>query len=254
MIDAHGSRVILADCTEFLKSQRRESVDLVYIDPPFNTGKVQSGINGEYSDSFSNFGEFLYPVLGRLRDALRPSGSILVHLDHRESHYVKIELDRIFGRQNFMNEIVWSYDYGGRSKKYWPRKHDTILWYAKNCKRYTYNHDAQIRIPYMAPGLAGPEKAARGKTQTDVVFHTICPTNGNERTGYPTQKPIGLISQLIAVHSNVGDHVLDCFAGSGTTGVACKLAGRRYTLVDSNPQAIKVIRERGLCLEDQNDD
>ena len=175
---------------------------------------------------------------------LAPAGSLFVHLDAREVHYVKIALDRLLGRDRFINEIIWAYDYGGRPKDRWPAKHDTILWYAMDPERYTFNYDAIDRIPYMAPDLVGPEKAARGKTPTDVWWHTIVPTNGKEKTGYPTQKPLGILRRLIAVHSNPGDTVLDFFAGSGTTGAAAAELGRGSILIDSSPDAIEVMRRR----------
>lgn len=246
------------------------SMRLIYVDPPFNTGKTQSrtqiktvadergdraGFKGKryrsttvgtksYNDVFDDYIGFLEP---RLREAFRiltPDGSLFVHLDYREVHYAKVLLDQIFGRASFINEIIWSYDYGGRSKTKWPTKHDNILWYARDPKNYTFNFDAMDRIPYMAPGLVGPEKAARGKTPTDSWWHTIVSPNGREKTGYPTQKPLGIINRLVKVHSDPGDHVMDFFAGSGTFGEAAVRLGRSATLIDQNAQAIEVMRER----------
>jgi site-specific DNA-methyltransferase (adenine-specific) len=246
-------------------------VDLVYIDPPFNTGRRQArkrlrverdeaggdrtGFAGRryasrvvgvssFEDRFADFPAFLEPRLVEARRILKPAGSLFVHLDPRESHYVKVLLDRLFGRASFMNEIVWAYDYGARTRSRWPAKHDTILWYAMDPARYTFEYDAIDRIPYAAPGLVGPEKAARGKTPTDVWWQTIVPTNSRERTGYATQKPLAILSRIVAVHSRPGDLVLDFFAGSGTTGEAAARLDRGFILVDSSPQALAVMRKR----------
>jgi site-specific DNA-methyltransferase (adenine-specific) len=171
-------------------------------------------------------------------------------MDYREAHYSKILLDQIFGRESFLNEIIWAYDYGARTKKKWPPKHDTILWYAKDPGNYVFNHDEIERIPYMAPGLVGPEKAARGKTPTDVWWHTIVSPTGKEKTGYPTQKPLGILKRIIRASSRPGDTVLDFFAGSGTTGEAAHQLGRKFILVDDNPEAIEVMRRRFAHVRD----
>ncbi|MCY4325815.1 MAG: site-specific DNA-methyltransferase [Betaproteobacteria bacterium] len=246
------------------------SFDLIYIDPPFNTGKVQSrtrlkttrdangdrrGFQGKryrtielgassFNDAFDDFTKFLAPRLCEAHRLLSATGSFFLHIDYREVHYCKIMLDGIFGRNSFINEIIWAYDYGARSKKRWSAKHDNILWYAKNPDNYTYRFDSIDRIPYMAPGLVGPEKAARGKTPTDTWWNTIVSPNGKEKTGYPTQKPLAILNRIVQVHSNPGDRVLDFFAGSGTTGEAAIRAGREAVLVDSNPAAIEVMRQR----------
>jgi len=243
---------------------------LVYIDPPFNTGKVQrrrrvkvkasvdgqrKGFGGKrYSEQVqqsASYGDrkddYLDWLMARIEAGLRcatADASLFVHLDPRESHYVKVALDQLLGRQSFMNEIVWAYDFGGRSKKRWPAKHDVILWYARDPKDYVFDYDAMDRIPYMAPGLVSAKKAKRGKTPTDVWWHTIVPTNGKEKTGYPTQKPLGVLERIVKVHSGKGDTVLDFFAGSGTTGEAAARSDRRFVLVDENPEAIAVMRER----------
>jgi site-specific DNA-methyltransferase (adenine-specific) len=183
----------------------------------------------------------------RIEKALRcltSNGSLFVHLDCREVHYIKVALDRLLGRDRFMNEIVWAYDYGGRPRHRWPSKHDTILWYALKTDDYIFNFDEMDRIPYMAPGLVTPEKAERGKTPTDVWWHTIVPTNGREKTGYPTQKPLGVLNRVIKVHSRPEDVVLDFFAGSGTTGEAAARHGRGFVLIDNNPEAVNVAAAR----------
>lgn len=246
------------------------SVNLIYIDPPFNTGKVQrrtqlstvrdedgdrTGFQGKryrtvklgskaYSDLFDDYLAFLEPRLVEARRVLAANGSLFFHIDYREAHYCKILLDLIFGRESFMNEIIWAYDYGARSKTKWPAKHDTIFWYAKDPDNYQYHLDACDRIPYMAPGLVGPEKAAKGKTPTDTWWHTIVSPNGKEKTGYPTQKPRGIIDRIVSVHSRPGDLLLDCFAGSGTLGESALALGRRCILVDSNPEAVRVMEKR----------
>ena len=256
-----------------------ESVNAVYIDPPFNTGKIQQrdeiqvfqdaqgdrvGFQGKtyrtikpiggtslsglhYSDKFESSDAYLQFLRPRFEEAYRvlhPRGSFFLHIDYREVHYCKVMLDEIFGREAFMNEIIWAYDYGGRPKSRWPAKHDNILWYAKNPKHYTFNFDEMDRIPYMAPGLVGKEKAARGKTPTDVWWHTIVGTSSGEKTGYPTQKPLGILNRIVKVHSSPGDTLFDFFAGSGTLGEAAALHGRSSILVDNNLPAIRTIMER----------
>lgn len=266
-VEAH---IHLGDNLTVLRGFSDASFDFIYIDPPFNTGKTQTlrrtkttrdehgdrrGFQGQryrtvqlnetsYDDQFDDFNDFLTPRLLEAKRVLRPRGSLFFHIDYRESHYCKILLDQVFGRRSFMNEIIWAYDYGGRAKKRWSAKHDTLFWYAIDPRAYTFNFDAMDRIPYMAPGLVGPEKAARGKTPTDVWWHTIVPTNGKERTGYPTQKPLGILNRILQVHTNPGDHVLDFFAGSGTTGEAALRHGRSCTLIDRNPAALEVMRDR----------
>ncbi|HAU28828.1 MAG TPA: site-specific DNA-methyltransferase [Rhodospirillaceae bacterium] len=262
--------VYLGNNLPILESLPDETFSLIYIDPPFNTGHAQTrtqmknirdeegdrvGFKGQtyktielgtqsYTDSFDDFTGFLKPRLEQAYRLLANNGSLFFHIDCRESHYCKILLDQIFGRSSFMNEIIWAYDYGARSKSRWPAKHDTIFWYAKNPNDYIFNFDAMDRIPYMAPGLVGPEKAARGKTPTDVWWHTIVSPTGKEKTGYPTQKPLGILRRILKVHSNPGDHVLDFFAGSGTTGVAAAELGRHFVLMDENPEALAVMKRR----------
>jgi len=265
------NRIVLSDSLDALISMPDQCVDLVYVDPPFNTGKARShtplttaqapgkgdrtGFGGRrystkrgetrvYQDCYEDYQAFLFPRLEQLRRVLKPTGSLFFHIDFREVHYCKVTLDSIFGRAAFMNEIIWAYDYGGRSRKKWPAKHDNILWYAADPGNYTFNFEAMDRIPYMAPGLVGKEKAARGKTPTDVWWHTIVPTNSRERTGYPTQKPVGLLERIVKVHSRPGDLLCDCFAGSGTLGEAAARNGRNFVLVDSNPEAVQIMAQR----------
>lgn len=267
------NKIYFGDNLSILQSLPSASIALIYIDPPFNTGKAQSrtriktvrsddgdrtGFKGQryrtvhlgqraFADTFGSSDEFLAFLEPRLEEAKRlltSDGSLYFHIDYREVHYCKILLDRIFGRECFLNEIIWAYDYGARTKKKWPPKHDNILWYAKDPEHYIFNYDEIERIPYMAPGLVGPEKAARGKTPTDVWWHTIVSPTGKEKTGYPTQKPLGILKRIIQASSRPGDTVLDFFAGSGTTGEAAHQLGRKFILVDNNPEALEVMRRR----------
>jgi len=246
-------------------------VQLVYIDPPFNTGKTQTratsksvrskrgsrkGFKGKtyrlettsraisYTDSFEDYLGFLAPLLTRAHEVLKDSGTLYVHLDYREVHYVKVALDSIFGRDNFLNEIIWAYDYGAKSNKRWPTKHDNILVYAKDAKSNYFNNAEVDREPYMAPGLVTAEKAARGKLPTDVWWHTIVSPTGKEKTGYPTQKPEGVLRRIVSASSTQGDTVLDFFGGSGTTAAVAAQLGRRFITCDTNPEAIKVMKKR----------
>ncbi len=270
------NRVVLAENLALLRSLPDGMANLVYIDPPFNTGKEQrreqlrtvrdedgdrTGFGGNryrttwlgsraYEDSFDDYLAFLEPRLCEAYRVLADDGTLYFHIDYREAHYCKVLLDGIFGRGCFLNEVVWAYDYGARTKKRWPPKHDTILVYVKDAGRYTFNYEEIERIPYLSPGLVGPEKAARGKTPTDTWWHTIVPTNGREKTGYPTQKPLGILRRIVQASSNRGDLVLDFFAGSGTTGAAAAELGRRFLLADDNPEAIEVMRRRFAGMAD----
>ena len=269
-------RIYFGDNLPILGSLPVAQVDLIYIDPPFNTGKSQARTqistvrsdNGDrigfagrryattsvatraYTDAFDDYLAFLEPRLREAYHLLAPHGTLYFHIDYREVHYCKVLLDTIFGRASFLNEIIWAYDYGARTRRKWPPKHDNILVYVKDPGNYIFNADALDRIPYMAPGLVGPEKAARGKTPTDTWFNTIVPTNSREKTGYPTQKPLTILRRIIAASSNPGDLVLDFFAGSGTTGAACLELGRRFTLVDNNEQALQVMSNRFRHVDD----
>ncbi len=272
-MNAPESHVLYGDNLPLLRELATESIPLIYIDPPFNTGHRQmrpslttvrdeagdrTGFGGHryrterlpetqqpgYLDAFDDFVGFLRPRLVEAHRILTPAGSLFFHIDYREVHYCKVLLDEIFGRACFQNEIIWAYDYGARATKRWPAKHDNILWYTKDPVRYTFHLDATDRIPYMAPGLVGAEKAARGKTPTDVWWHTIVSPTGKEKTGYATQKPLGILERIVRVHSNPGDTVLDFFAGSGTTGEAAAKNGRSFLLIDQSPEAIAVMRQR----------
>lgn len=237
--------IYLGDNLEVLRNRIEDSsIDLIYIDPPYNTGKTQKIHGNSYDDVFTDYLSFLKPRIVEAHRVLKPNGTLCIHLDWREAAYVRVMTDEIFGRKNFLNEIIWAYDYGARQKKKWATKHDNILIYVKDINNYVFNYDEIDRIPYMAPGLVGKEKAARGKTLTDCFWHTIVSTNGKERCGYPTQKPLGLVSRFIKVHSPKNGVVLDFFAGSGTTGVAAWKEGRHFILIDSNPQAIEVMKRR----------
>ena len=265
--------VVAGDNLPVLRGLPDASPQLIYIDPPFNTGKVQSrqslktvrtdapitgsrvGFQGQtyetvrgkvtaYNDSFSDYWGFLEPRLEEAWRLLTPSGTLYLHLDYREVHYAKVLLDALFGRDCFLNEIIWAYDYGGRSKRKWPAKHDNILVYVKDQKGYYFDSESVDREPYMAPGLVTPEKAARGKLPTDVWWHTIVSPTGKEKTGYATQKPEGILRRIVQASSRPGDWVLDFFAGSGTTGAVAGQLERRFVLIDENPEAIAVMRHR----------
>ena len=265
------NQIIYGDNLEALRSLDAGIAALIYIDPPFNTGKRQErrrlrtvhdeqngdriGFQGKryrtidlgcsgWSDKFDDYLEFLIPRIEEGLRVLRANGSFFLHIDYREVHYCKVALDQLFGRECFMNEIIWAYDYGARSQKRWSAKHDNILWYARDPNDYTFNFAAMERIPYMAPGLVGPEKAKRGKTPTDVWWHTIVSPNAKEKTGYATQKPLGVLERFIKVHSNPDDLVIDFFAGSGSTGEAAAKHGRRFLLIDNNPEAIRIMQSR----------
>lgn len=262
--------VVEGDNLEYIRSLPDNSFRLIYIDPPFNTGKVQTrqtmknvrsatgnrvGFKGQtydtvkgvafgYNDSFADYWEFLEPRLEEAWRLLTDDGTLYLHLDYREVHYAKVLLDALFGRQSFLNEIIWAYDYGARSKNKWPAKHDNILVYVKNPTGYYFNSSEVDREPYMAPGLVTPEKVALGKLPTDTWWHTIVSPNGKEKTGYPTQKPLGILRRIIQASSAPGDWVLDFFAGSGTAGAAALELDRRFVLVDQNREAIEVMRKR----------
>ncbi len=254
------ARLICADSLTWLQTQSKDRIgadfggessdrgfDLVYIDPPFNTGRRQIGPRGGYEDSWPTseaYIEWLQQVCQRIRYLLSQRGSLFVHVDPRESHYVKVMLDKLFGRASFQNEIVWAYDYGGRTHKRWPAKHDIIFWYSLDPDAYTFNRLDEVKIPYIARKKPGSYQDVVGKFPTDVWWNSICQPNGPERTGYPTQKPVAILDRIVKVHSNPGDRVLDCFAGSGTTGEAALVNDRHVTLVDRNPEAIVHCRDR----------
>lgn len=263
-------RIVFEDNLEALRTLPTGSVDLIYIDPPFNTGKTQRrtqlstigseqgdrvGFGGrryrtvklgtrQFCDRFEDYAAFLEPRLVEAYRVLALHGSFYFHIDYREVHLCRLLLDELFGPENLLNEIIWAYDFGGRPKTRWPAKHDNILFYVKDRSNYVFNLEEVERIPYMAPGLVGPEKAARGKLPTDTWWHTIVPTNGAEKTGYPTQKPLGILRRIVAASSRPEDVVLDFFAGSGTAGVAAHELGRGFILIDDNPEAMHVMARR----------
>jgi site-specific DNA-methyltransferase (adenine-specific) len=263
-------RILLGENLELLPAFASESFQLIYIDPPFNTGRIQArktlqavrDANGErtgfqgrryatrllaessYRDSFADYLAFLEPRLQEARRLLTREGTLYFHIDYREAHHCKLLLDEIFGRECFLNEIIWAYDYGARAKRRWPAKHDTILVYVKDAAAYFFDSEEVDREPYMAPGLVTPEKATRGKLPTDVWWHTIVATAGHEKTGYPTQKPEGIVRRMVQASTRPGDWCLDFFAGSGTLGAVAAQLGRHYVLIDSNPEAVEIMRRR----------
>ena len=259
-----------ADNMDVLPQLPAEAFQLVYIDPPFNTGETQSrrtlamapdedgdrtGFKGRryrtrllaesrYRDTFEDYLAFLEPRLREARRVLTQSGTLYFHIDYREAHYCKLLLDEVFGRECFLNELIWAYDYGAKPRTRWPAKHDTILVYVRDPARYVFDAEAVDREPYMAPGLVTPEQRERGKRATDVIWHTIVSPTGREKTGYPTQKPEGLVRRFVHASSRAGDLVLDPFAGSGTLGAVAAKTGRRYLLIDESADAVRVMRER----------
>jgi site-specific DNA-methyltransferase (adenine-specific) len=265
-----ADEILLGENLELLPRFSDASFQLIYLDPPFNTGRVQTrrrietvgdsngdrtGFQGRryrsrllsessYRDTFDDYLGFLAPRLEEARRLLSREGTLYFHIDYRESHYCRLLLDEIFGRECFLNEIVWAYDYGARARRRWPAKHDTILVYVRDRSRFHFDSEEVDREPYMAPGLVTAEKAARGKLPTDVWWHTIVPTNGREKTGYPTQKPEGIVRRMVQASTRPGDWCLDFFAGSGTLGAVAARLGRRYVLIDSNPAAVELMRER----------
>lgn len=267
---ANANKVYFGDNLKHLHSIPDASAQLIYIDPPFNTGRRQErgtsttkrvegsgrvgfkGMNYEiiretvlsYDDEFADYWSFLEPRLEQAWRILHSTGTLYLHLDYREAHYAKVLLDALFGRESFLNEIIWAYDYGGKAKNRWPSKHDTILVYVKNPNDYFFSNESVDREPYMAPGLVTPEKVAAGKLPTDVWWHTIVSPTGKEKTGYPTQKPEGILRRVIQASSREGDVVLDFFAGSGTTGAVAAKLGRQFILIDQNPESISVITQR----------
>lgn len=272
------NRIVHGENLSVLRGLADGSAELIYIDPPFNTGKQQvrprlktvrdesgdrtgfggvryrterqEGSLGGYADRFEDYLGFLRPRMEEARRVLTATGSLFLHVDPREVHYCKVMLDEVFGRACFQNEIIWAYDYGARATKRWPAKHDNLLWYTRDPERYTFELNETDRIPYMAPALVGPAKAARGKTPTDVWWHTIVSPTGKEKTGYATQKPLGVLERIVRVHTRKGDRVLDFFAGSGTTGAAAAKHGRTFLLIDESAEAIAVMEKRlGLVAE-----
>jgi site-specific DNA-methyltransferase (adenine-specific) len=262
--------LVEADNSTVLPLLPAGAFDLIYIDPPFNTGRRQrrrtlattrdqngdrAGFAGRryrsrllselaFDDERGAYLDFLAPRLEQARRLLAPHGTLYFHIDYREAHYCKLALDELFGRECFLNELIWAYDYGAKPRSRWPAKHDTILVYVREAGAHVFNVDAIEREPYMAPGLVTAEKAARGKLPTSVWWHTIVPTAGAEKTGYPTQKPEGIVRRMVAASSRPGGWCLDFFAGSGTLGAVCRELGRRFVLVDSNPDAVAIAARR----------
>lgn len=270
---APGTTIVHADNLAAAAALPDGCARMIYLDPPFNTGRTQrgtrttarradgpgpgirTGFGGRdhvrvtellagYDDRFADYWAFLAPRLEQAHRLLDERGTLYLHLDWREAHYAKVAMDALFGRDCFLNELIWAYDYGAKTTRRWPSKHDTILVYVKDPKRYLFDSAEVDREPYMAPGLVTPERAARGKLPTDVWWHTIVPTNSGERTGYPTQKPEGILRRMIAASTAPGDLVVDLFAGSGTTGAAAARLGRRSIIVDDSADAVAVMRAR----------
>ena len=272
MLDVGPGAVVQGDNLDVLRTLPDGCADLVYVDPPFNTGSTRQGIRlkttathdgtatrlgfsgrdytvsatrtQRFADNFDNYLEHLRPRLVETRRIMAPHATLYLHVDPRESHYLKVMLDQLFGRDCFLNEVIWAYDFGGRGSRRWAAKHDVLLVYVRDPSQYHFDSTDVERIPYMAPSLQTAERAARGKLPTDVWWHTIVPTNSRERTGYPTQKPLGLLRRIVTASSRPGDLVVDWCGGSGTTAVAAHELGRRFLLIDSSPEAVAVARTR----------
>ena len=270
MLRGVDGEIVLGDNLDVMPSFPEGAFRMIYLDPPFNTGRERTarrlrtmaasdgdrtGFGGRryrsepletssYRDRFDDYLGFLAPRLREARRLLDREGTLYLHLDYREAHYVKLLCDEIFGRDCFLNELVWAYDYGAKPRRRWPAKHDTILVYVKDADNCYFDSEAVDREPYMAPGLVTAEQAARGKLPTDCWWHTIVSPTGKEKTGYPTQKPLGILRRIVQASSREGDWCFDPFAGSGTLGAAAAELRRRYVLVDSNPEAVRVMEER----------
>jgi site-specific DNA-methyltransferase (adenine-specific) len=251
---------------DLLHSIPDESIDLIYTDPPFGTGNIQTMDRKkagktvskiEYSDKYENYLDFLEPHLIQMHKVLKSTGTMYLHMDWRWVHYAKVMCDGIFGMENFLNEVVWSYNFGGRGKDRWPQKHDTILVYIKEMGKHTFNWNDIDRIPYAAPELQyvgrtkeeAEKRIAEGQVPTDVWSMSIVGTASKERVGYPNQKPQKLMKRAIVASSNVGDIVLDPFGGSGSTAAAAMEANRKFITGDSSPDAIQTMRNRFTGLD-----
>ena len=251
--------ILEGDCLNRMQAIQRGAVDLIYADPPYGTEKVRKGKAGKFDDRFGGLENYLAWMRPRLRamwDVLSENGSLYLHVDPSVSHYLKIELDHIFGRKAFRNEIAWCYAGPSVSNRDFPRKHDTILRYAAG-KEWTFNADA-ARMPCKTLNLGGHGPTGKGITQEmrekyllrgklcEDWWEGIYPVQrtNSEGTGYPTQKPIKLLERIIGASSNAGDMVLDPFCGSGTTLVAAKRLGRKYIGIERNPDAIEIARKR----------
>jgi len=234
-----------------------DSVDLIYVDPPFGTGARQSLHGMSYEDDEEDYEEWLFVHVSRMWHVLKQTGTLYLHLDWREICSARHACNYKFGKENFLGEIIWSYNYGGRGKHFFAAKHDNILAFAKKKGDHVFNYDDVDRIPYKAPEMQyvgrtkeeAEKRIARGQVPTDVWDLSIVGTNSKERTGYPTQKPLKLVERIVVASSPPGGTVLDVFAGSGTTGMAAHKHGRNFILSDTNPQAIAVMQERFKGIE-----
>ncbi len=262
--NAQGNRLFLGDCLRVVDRLQKENYRLVYLDPPFLTGRVRVGSKNEmayddrWPDHLRGYLPWLRERIAAMKALLCENGSLVIHLDYRAVHYAKVLLDEIFGYGFFVNEIIWHYTGGGRSKNRFSCKHDTLLWYSRGEKPY-FDRDA-VRVPYKATsGFArGGIVSAMGKkylphprgTPVDDVWDIpIINPLAHERVGYPTQKPVVLMERLISALSAKGEDVADLFCGSGSTLVAAQRLGRKWTGGDVSPEAVNCCRERltSLC-------
>jgi DNA modification methylase len=263
-------RIARADALDEAGRWSTASIDAIYIDPPFGTGTVRQGRGHKYTDRADDpdtFVAWLAPLLDEAKRVLAPSGSLFVHLDYRAVHYVKVALDRCFGRERFVNELVWCYAVGGKSRRGFGRKHDTILWYARGAD-WAFYPDA-VRVPRRGgshmrvvtgdDGVAVQEKTDR---KTGRVYRYPVPAgkvpedwwadietlnhSDRERTGWPSQKPERLVERILRAVTVPGDRVADWFAGSGTTAAVAQRLARRFVVCDREEAAVAVCRARLL--------
>lgn len=272
------NQLLLGDNLQVLKTLPDESVDLIYLDPPFfsnrnyeviwgDAGEVRS-FNDRWSGDMMHYIGWLKERVQEMHRVLKPTGSLYLHCDWHADAYIRVHiLDPIFGEKNFRNEIIWAYtNSGGRSKNGFAKKHDTIFWYSKLSKNFIFN-SKDVLIERRAGktsrgGIIGIDKDGRsfqeiksngkvyryfldeGKIPEDVWTIETMPPHGRERLGYPTQKPEALLERIIKASSNEGDVVLDPFVGGGTTVAVAEKLNRKWIGIDQSVQAIKVSQER----------
>jgi DNA modification methylase len=237
MIDQ--TRVIHGDWLEAIREIEDASIDLMYVDPPFNTGQTQTASAGSYEDSWASTDQWLAWFRQRLAatlSKLKPTSSILIHTDWRTSHRVRVLLDELLGEDRFVNHLIWRYGLGGSSPRRFARKHDDILFYCIDPDAYYF--EAPM-VPATSNRMKGQLKKA-----TDVLDVPSINNMASERVGYPTQKPLALLELLIGACCPKGGVVLDPCCGSGTTLVAAQQIGRIGIGCDVSPDAVRVTEER----------
>ena len=265
---APPDRLLLADCMQAQDHLADQSLDLIYMDPPFGTGLVRKNNDRTYRDLLDDpvaFVEWIRPCLEHSHRLLRPTASLFVHLDYRTVHYVKVLLDQIFGRQHFVNEIVWCYSVGGKGRRSFGKKHDTILWYGKSSEYLFFpkaiavprKGSSHMRVVMDESGQPVQEKTDRktGKVYRYPVSEGKVPEDwwtdietlnrsDRERVGWPTQKPTRLLERILKATTEPGQRVADWFSGSGTTAVVAQRLGRSFTVTDREPGAVQCALDR----------